>query len=399
MKRILATEHLNVGYGKRTVISNVQIDALRGQVICLLGPNGAGKTTILRTLSGLLAPVEGTVFVDGQDLRLAKKKDVARKLSLVLTDSVMPALTTVYALVSMGRTPYTDFLGRLSEEDHRIIVQSLETVGAVHLKDRLFSELSDGEKQKVMIARALVQEPELMILDEPTSHLDIKHKVEVVRVLQKLANEKRITCILSLHDIDLAIKGCQTVLLVSNGCVVAQGAPEEVVREGILQQLYDLQGAEYNELLGLVELRGGSGNQVFVVGGSGTGIHLYRALARKGYGITSGVLHQNDEDYAIAKSICSAVISEKPFEEISAENAAKAEDLMREAGWIVDSGFPVGSGNRENLELLKRAVQTGKTVFSLRPAEEARQAYGACVEGIRLVPCVSELLQQVGELQ
>lgn len=393
MSNLITTENLDVGYGKRTVISNVQIDAFRGQVICLLGPNGAGKSTILRTLSGLLAPVKGAVRIDGEDISKIKKKEIAQKLSLVLTDAVTPALTTVEALVSMGRTPYTNFLGRLSEHDHEIIRKSLETVGATHLKDRLYSELSDGEKQKVMIARALVQEPELIILDEPTSHLDIKHKVEVVRVLQHLSNDEGITCILSLHDIDLAIKGCQTVLLVSGGQIVAQGPPEEVVHSGMIQKLYDIDGAEYNELLGLVELRGGRENNVFIVGGNGSAINLYRAFARKGYGITSGVLHQNDEDYAIAKIICKDVVSERPFEPISEETFSAAKAMMAEASWVVDSGFPVGSGNKANIELLKQAVKSGKSVFSLRPAEACLTLYGEFAKEIQCVSRISELFR------
>ena len=229
MECIIQAQSLDVGYSKSTVISDVNIEAMRGQVICLLGPNGAGKSTILRTLSGLLAPVKGAVQVEGINIEKMKKKDIAKKLSLVLTDSVTPSLTTVYELISMGRTPYTNFLGRLSDEDRKIIDESLEIVGASFLKERFYNQLSDGEKQKVMIARALVQEPELIILDEPTSHLDIKHKIEVIKVLQKLSNERGITCILSLHDIDLALKGFQKVLLVNDGKVVAQGVPEEII--------------------------------------------------------------------------------------------------------------------------------------------------------------------------
>ena len=278
MECIIQAQNLDVGYGKNAVISDVNIDAMKGQVICLLGPNGAGKSTILRTLSGLLAPVKGAVRVEGIEIKKMKTKEIAQKISLVLTDSVAPSLTTVYELISMGRTPYTNFLGRLSDEDKKIIDESLEIVGASFLKERFYEQLSDGEKQKVMIARALVQEPELIILDEPTSHLDIKHKVEVIKVLQKLSNERGITCILSLHDIDLALKGCQIVCLVNNGRVLAQGIPEDIIYDGVIKELYEIKGAEYNELYGSVELKGLSSNDVFVTGGGASGTNLYRAL-------------------------------------------------------------------------------------------------------------------------
>lgn len=397
MSTIIAASQLTVGYDKKSVISGINIDALKGQVICLLGPNGAGKTTILRTLSGLLAPVEGTVFVDGVDIGKIKKKEIAKKMSLVLTEQNAPILTTVYRLISIGRTPYTDFMGRLSEEDKEVIEEALEVTGTVHLRDRYISELSDGEKQKVMIARALVQEPELIILDEPTSHLDIKHKIEVIHLLQKLSNEKKITCILSLHDIDLALKGCQTVMLVHNGMVVAQGSPEEVVKSGVIGELYDIRGAQYNELLGAVELKGRDCNDIFVIGGNGAGICVYRALSRLGLGITAGVLHQNDTEFEIAKAICSQVASENPFEVIGEKSLAQAKQLMLEAKLIIDSGFYIGSGNRRNLELLHSAVQEKKKILSLRKREETDTISGYPRESVIFVQGTDELAGYVQE--
>lgn len=398
-KTIISARTLDVGYGNKAVISNVNLEAVKGQVICLLGPNGAGKSTILRTLAGLLAPMGGVVEIDGINLKKAKKKEIACKLSLVLTEAVSPALTTVYALISMGRTPYTDFLGRLSERDKRIVDESLETVGAIHLRDRFFSELSDGEKQKVMIARALVQEPKLMILDEPTSHLDIKHKIEVIRILQKLANDRGITCILSLHDIDLALKGCQTVMLVNEGEIVAQGAPEEIVHSGLIQELYGIRGAEYHELTGSVELKGKDANEVFVTGGDSSGVNLYRALSRKGFGLTAGILHRNDTDYKIALSICSRVVSEQPFECIGDRSMSAAKLLIAQARCVIDSGFLVGRGNLGNIELIKKALAEGKRVLSMRPMGACRDKYGELAHKITCFHSVTELSDAVGKMK
>ncbi len=391
---ILSAEELNVGYGKKTVVSGLNLNVMKGQVICLLGPNGAGKTTVLRTLSGLLAPVSGTVKVEGVGIGSLKQKELSQKLSVVLTESVTLSLTTVEELVSMGRTPHTGLMGRLTEEDRRIVAEALETVGADSLRERYFDELSDGEKQKVMIARALVQEPKLMILDEPTSHLDIKHKIEVIRVLQKLSGEKGITCILSLHDIDLALKGCQTVLLVRDGKIAAQGTPEEVVGSGRIQELYEISGARYSELLGAVELTGKDSGEIFVAGGAGSGVCLYRALSRSGYGLTAGVLHRGDVDFQIAEPICSKVIAEEPFEPISHDNAEKAYALILAAKCAVDSGFPIGRGNLENVELLKRAVKGGKPILSLRDPDEGARLYGAENGGVLYCRGIAELLSQ-----
>ena len=278
-----------------------------------------------------------------------------------------------------------------------MIQEALITVGAQDLKHRYYSELSDGEKQKVMIARALVQEPELIILDEPTSHLDIKHKVEVIHVLQKLSNEKKITCILSLHDIDLALKGCETVLMVQGGRVVAQGTPEDVVREGLIQDLYEIRGARYNENFGSIELKGPEKNDIFIAAGCGTGIRLYRALSRKGWGLTSGVLHENDGDWAVASGICSEVIGERAFEPVSDGAAQKAEALMEKARWVIDSGFPVGTGNRKNLRLVAQALTWGKPVFTARSSEESRIFFGEQAEKLIHFSSVTELSRMLWE--
>lgn len=375
-ERVIAARGLDVGYDRKTVVAGVELEALRGQVVCLLGPNGAGKSTILRTLSGLIAPLGGVVEIKGEDIRKIKSSDLSHTLSLVLTGASEPSLMTVYELAAMGRTPYTGFMGKLSARDREIVEESLEAVGASELKSRYFSELSDGEKQKVMIARALVQEPELMILDEPTSHLDIKHKVEVINVLRRLSEEKGITCIISLHDIDLAIKGCGTLLLVNGGKIVAQGLPEDIIKSGTIQALYGISGAEYDELSCSVELAGKDTAEIFVTGGNGSGSGLYRALSRAGYGIVSGVIHENDADHHVAKAICSRVISERAFETISGERFAEAFNFIQSAEYIIDSGFPIGSANSANLELLKRAVGGGKPVFSLRGDGECAKLFG-----------------------
>lgn len=373
---ILSAENLTVGYDKRTVVSGIDIKALKGQVICLLGANGAGKSTVLRTLSGLLAPVSGAVYVGGKNVREINGKALARRLSLVLTEQPAPSLTTVYELTAMGRTPYTDFLGRLSDDDRRITEEALAQTGSLPLKDRFFGELSDGEKQKVMISRALAQQPELIILDEPTSHLDIKHKIEIMRILQRLANEKGITCILSLHDIDIALKCCSAVMLVKDGKIAACGAPEDISENGMIDELYGIENASFFETTGVVELKGADRNDVFVVGGGGAATPLLRSLARRGCGITCGIIHENDVDFFAAKTICSAAASEKPFKNISQEAVSEAQKLISRATCVIDSGFPVGDINAECVQLIGYAAALGKPVFSLRSADECTRLFG-----------------------
>ena len=397
MNNVIVAENLDVGYEKKVVVEQVDVCGIKGQLICLLGPNGAGKTTILRTLAGLLAPVKGAVQINGDDIRDMKKADLAKKLAVVLTEQVSLGLLTVYEIASMGRYPHTNFMGKLTQEDKEIVDKSLRAVNAVHLQDRYYSELSDGEKQKIMIVRALVQQPELIVLDEPTSHLDIKHKIEVIRILHKLCMEKGITVIVSLHDIDLAIKGCQTILLIQNGKIAAQGTPEEIIKEGTIQKLYDIEGAQYNELLGSLEFTNSQNPEIFVTGGNGTGIGVYRAISRAGYGMYCGVLHENDIDFHVGKALNCNVIWEEAFNRINDINYKMAQKQIESVDYVIDTGFPVGNINRLNVELILNSVKIGKTVFALCEKDFMENRYGELAPKIHCCSNIQEIINYISK--
>ena len=375
MTGVISAHGLDVGYDKKTVVSGVEINALKGQVICLIGPNGSGKSTILRTLAGMLAPIGGTVYIGGNDIRSIKPNDLAKQMAVVLTESLNVNMTSAYEIASMGRIPYTGFFGRLNADDHRIVRECMQIVGAAELAERDFSSLSDGEKQKILIARALAQEPELIILDEPTSHLDIKHKVEILRILNRLSAINGVTVILALHDLDIAVKNCQFVLLIKDGKVEAQGRPEDIIGKDTIGDLYGIEGAVFNSVMGSLEICNDKAPEVFVVSGAGTGTPVFRLLSRMGYGIATGVLHENDIDCFIAESMKLTVISERSFEPVSEASRSAARAYMRNAAFVVDTNFPVGAYNRCNIEMLNSAAGL-KPVFSMRSPEEIERLYG-----------------------
>lgn len=376
MTAILKTENLNVGYDNRVVIKNVDVNALRGQTICLIGPNGAGKSTILRTLSGMLAPVKGTVYVEKDEISKIKPSWKAKLMAVVLTEKLNLNMTTAYEVVSMGRMPYTGFFGTLSEEDHKIVQECMETVGAADLARRDFTSLSDGEKQKVLIARALAQQPKLIILDEPTSHLDIKHKIEVVQILNRLSRENGMTVILALHDIDIAVKSCQTVLMVKDGEVIGQGRPEDVIKKNTISNLYSIEGASYDALLGSMEICNEKAPQVFIGAGAGAGAPIYRLISRMGLGIVTGILQENDIDCRLARDMKLSVISEACYHPISEEKVREARSFLENTIFAIDTGFPVGEGNQKNISLLQEHAANGKWIFCMREPGEARKLYG-----------------------
>ncbi|WP_291559589.1 MULTISPECIES: ABC transporter ATP-binding protein [unclassified Clostridium] len=382
---ILKTENLFAGYGKKSVVENVNISGIKGQVVCFLGPNGAGKTTILRTLSGLLEPVKGEVYIKEEKLSNISKKDLSKQLAVVLTKKFEGGLMTCYEVVSMGRYPHTGFFGRLSQEDTEKVFGALKTVNAEKLAERYFDELSDGEKQKILVARALVQEPEVIILDEPTTHLDIRHRLELIDILKKLSKEKGITVILSLHEIDIAIKSCDKVILVKDNKVLAYGVPEDVVNEHIIKKLYDIKDASFNNLLGSIELSNKLKPQVFVIGGSGYGAPIYRALTKHSIGVSTGIIHENDIDYEIARTIGVDIQSEKPFKAINDISFTKSLSIIDKIDIVIDSGYPIGEINKRNLDLIYYALNKGKKVFTLRDKFEGIEIYGD--KSKRLIHC------------
>jgi iron complex transport system ATP-binding protein len=396
-RAVLSARGLHVGYDKKVVVRDIGLSALPGQVICVIGPNGAGKSTILRTLAGLLPPVEGEVCLGGESIASVKPAVKAKEIAVVLTEKIVVPMTSAFEIVAMGRMPHTGFFGTLSSDDRRVVETCLELAGAGDLAQRNFQSLSDGEKQKVMIARALAQEPRLIILDEPTSHLDIKHKVEVIRILNLLARDKGLTVILSMHDIDLALKSCQIMLLVKDGEVAACGKPEDIIRKNTIGKLYDIKGASYDHLLGSIELCNERLPEVFVVAGAGTGALVYRMLSRMGFGIATGILHRNDIDYSVAVGMKLTVLAAESFEPITATDEAFA--LAKSARIIVDSGFPVGTFNQENIGLLRRLATEGRRVLSLRPAAEVVALYGKEAPAITALPCVSALQEAMSSGQ
>ena len=371
---VLRTVDLDAGYSKRTVISGVEISALKGNVICLIGPNGSGKSTILRTLAGMLAPIGGTVYIGGSEIRSIKPNDLAKKMSVVLTERLSGNLGSAYEVAAMGRIPHTGFFGKLNDDDHRIVSECLHIVGAEEFAGRDFLSLSDGEKQKVLIARALAQEPKLIVLDEPTSYLDLKNKMEVLCILNRMSSEKGVTVILALHDIDMVVKICQFVILVKDGKIVKQGHPEDVINGDTIADLYNIKDAAYNSVMGSLEICNEKTPEVFVVSGAGSGTPVFRLLTRMGFGIATGVLNRNDIDCCIAQSMKLTVIPEQCFEAVSEASLAAAGVYLNKAAFVIDTNFPVGACNIGNIEMLRSAAKA-KTVFSFRLPEEIERLY------------------------
>lgn len=200
----ITTNHLTVGYRGHRVVEDISLSLPCGRLVCLLGPNGAGKSTLLRTLCGFQPPIAGTVTISGSDITTMSAAEVARLVSVVLTDRPLTLSLTAREMVGMGRAPYTGFWGRLSDDDRRLVSEAMQTVGVDSLATRRMGRLSDGERQKVMIAKALAQHTPVIVLDEPTAFLDYPSKVAVMKTLARLAHDEGKTILMSTHDLELA---------------------------------------------------------------------------------------------------------------------------------------------------------------------------------------------------
>lgn len=248
----MAVRDVTAGYHGQVVLDGLCFDVSRGGILVLIGPNGAGKSTVLKTLSRALQPMQGTVTLDGRDLQHFSGEALAREIAVMLTDRAKPELMTVRDVVSLGRYPYTGRLGRLDAEDEARVKDAMEAMDVMALRERDFRELSDGQKQRALLARALAQDPKLLILDEPTGYLDIHYKLQLLRVLRAKARAG-MTIVASLHEIELARLLADQLLTVKDGHAQQIGTAEEIFREEIIAPLYDISAEEFRLLYGRAE--------------------------------------------------------------------------------------------------------------------------------------------------
>lgn len=287
----LETRHLAVGYRRPkcvpyAVIEEISVVLREGELVCLLGPNGAGKSTLIRTLCGMQAPLAGQVLMGGEPLEKLSARTLAQRMSLVLTERVAVGLMPVANLVALGRHPYTRWGGRLGLEDREAVWLAMADAGIEDLAHRPVCELSDGERQKVMIARALAQEPQVMILDEATAFLDLPRRVELMHLLRRLTRSRQRAILLSTHDLDLALRCADRLWLLPLGGPLQDGAPEDLVLSDAFADAFANEGVQFDKGSGAFTLQEPKRGAVALRGDGVTGMWTYRALERAGYRVT-----------------------------------------------------------------------------------------------------------------
>ena len=242
-------EDLSAGYRGKAVVPGVNLEIKKGEIISFIGPNGAGKSTLLKTLYRELTPVAGAVFIDGADVSKMTLKELAKKLSIVTTDRIKPEHMTCREVVMAGRLPYTDGFGVLGKEDMQAAEDAIALMKIEGFADKQFNNLSDGQKQRTLIARAIAQSPEYLVMDEPTSYLDIRYRMELMEVLEGLA-KKGVTIVMSIHELELAVSVSDRLLLVYDDGKTLCKTPLEVMEAGLIKDLFSLTDEMYEKIYG-----------------------------------------------------------------------------------------------------------------------------------------------------
>ena len=286
----ITAKHLNIGYqhstGETIVANELDCSLSGGELVCLLGPNGAGKSTLIRTLAGMQKPLAGDLKLSGKAMSVISKRERARAVSVVLTEAMPSGMMDAYSLVSLGRHPYSGWFGRLTDQDHERIEWSIDAVGAKPLANRQVSELSDGERQKIMVARALAQEAKLMLLDEPTAFLDLPRRVELMSILRDLAHRENLALLLSTHDLDLALRYADKVWLMTLEGNLLQGAPEALALNGQFAEVFASENLDWDASSGSFCAHPVACLKVRLEGQGIERVWTQRALERLGFGIS-----------------------------------------------------------------------------------------------------------------
>jgi iron complex transport system ATP-binding protein len=379
---LLSMEAVTAGYDGGAVVREVTLSVRAGEVVGLIGPNGSGKTTLVRVASRALRPMAGSVRVAGTDPYAIPGRKAARLVAVVPQELAPTFSFTALEVVLMGRSPYLSPWGGGEPHDYRKAREAMEAAAVHHLADRPLEELSGGEKQGVVLAQALAQDAPVLLLDEPTTHLDLRHVVGIMETVMGLARDEGKAVLAVFHDLNLASGFCHRLVALDRGRVVAEGAPEEVVTRELLRDLYAVDAevtphfatGRPTVLLGppLSPAPRGTFPLAHVVGGAGRGAPAMRGLAALGYAVTAGVLHAQDTDAVVAERLNLKAVVVPPFSEVDEEARREVIALMRRAEVVVVCDAPYGPANVGNLVAATLVAEEGGRVCLLEqvPVEE-----------------------------
>lgn len=362
MQGIRASD-LVVGYEGKSVLKDVNFWVRPGQILTLIGPNGSGKSTLLKSITRQLKTIAGQVYLAEGTMDAYTDAALAKQMAMVTTERISPELMTCRDVVATGRYPYTGRFGVLGKEDEEKVQKALESLHALEVADRLFAKVSDGQRQRVMLARAICQEPKILILDEPTSYLDMHYKLEILQSIRNMVKEENLAVVMSLHELDLAQKISDLVACVDGETIAKIGRPEEIFCGDTIACLYGVNSQAYDVVSGSMFLQKAKGEpKVFVIGGGGSGIAAYYTLQRDQIPFAAGILSEGDVEYKAAKALASALVTTPAFYPIEIRQMAQARKWIDDCDYCICTLDAFGPLNQANKELLSYAKEQGKWI-------------------------------------
>jgi iron complex transport system ATP-binding protein len=370
---LLCIRDITCQYGTANILEGINLRLKTGNFLGILGPNASGKTSLIRSSSGLLKPISGNIDLDGQDLYSMGRKEIAKKIASVPQTAHYDPYFSVFESVLMGRTPHLGWLENEDEKDLEIAVEAMRLLGIEELATRRLGELSGGEIQKMLIARALTQQPSILLLDEPTTHLDISSKIGAMNLIKSLCLKDKLAVMAVFHDLNLAARYCDSAILLKDGRSVASGPIDQVIKRETIGKTFGLNVEVKRHtrtgcifVVPLLELpieRNHQGKRIHLVCGGGTGSALMTELTHQGFLVSTGVLNVLDTDNETAHELAIPVIDEAPFSPISDENHERHLEMISTCQLVILSNVPFGRGNIKNLQAVLWALNKGKRIL------------------------------------
>ena len=355
------------------MLHDINFELRNGEFVGIIGPNGCGKSTLVKTLTGILKPTHGEVVIQDQPLSRLSVREVAQRIAVVPQYEQVAFGFSCLDVVLMGRAAYVGILGHYSKEDKQAAQAAMERMGVWEFRDQPVQHLSGGERQRVSLARAMAQQSELLLLDEPTSHLDISHQIGLLGEIQSIRSESGHTVVAVLHDINMAAEFCDRILVMHKGRIAADGTPSEVVTARMVKRVFGLDAlVRVNPVTGRPHIlpRGlpvvddaGGGARVHMVIGGGSSTPWLAALVSAGYTVTAGVVNLLDSDEQSATEMGIELVVEAPFNPISDESLSQLREVMLKSKAVVIGPVWVGNGNIANLKIAVEAQQQGIPVL------------------------------------
>jgi len=393
MSTIIEAKEIKYRYNRKNawVLDGFNLSVRQGEIVGIIGPNGSGKTTTLKLLSKVLKPERGIIRLMGHDIALMRRKNIAKIVAVVPQGTSIAFPFTAREIVLMGRSPHLGFLQIEQEHDLKIADNAMALTDSLEIADRNIDELSGGERQRVIIARALSQEPKIMLLDEPTSYLDINHQVEIFDLIKRLNSERDLTVVLVSHDLNMASEYCDRLVLMKDGQVYRNGSPKEVITETNIREVYEVNAVvSDNVMTGAPHIVPVSklmyqkyrkhGLKVHIVCGGGSGTRMMRWLAIEGFRVSVGVLNISDSDYKIARSLEMEIVTEAPFSHISDEAHRMNLELAENADIVILGRVPIGIGNLKNMIAVQAAQSAGAVIVVFDGFEGMDYTGGKAIE-------------------